>query len=487
MNKQDLQKIAAETSTDLAAEALEIEEKKMRKSKVDSIARAISKDALEEQSSPEVTPSIEVPFAKQKTLRVRLDQVETDPMNFRHEVDYHDKQLQNSILTTGGLLKAPIVTPSGEKTDDGRAKYVIVGGNRSTHNLREVLKSRGVDPDTYEIDVIVREYSGEKNQKHIQKILEMVMDNESQQAMSPIDLMHAYSELERSGMGRSEIAEKFGKTPAHVSQIMKFSMLPESIQNLIHFETNKERLAKVADEEFYRSNGIIFEKNADGTYEIHGVGYRNGMTMCTIFQRRPGKTAKRAEVAHWEQQVIDVQDFLLREEILKAAQNMSGTSFEDFLRRKAADAGLIEVENAEREERFVKAGRKSKQDVQVDSVEVPVKLGESSEVSEVSEASEVSEVSEATATEQVEENKAPKFVAHVEKSAPVSRAASEPKSQVPVSSNLSTNNYADMLAEGRIELSVDWADKLAERVKMGDHFAERLVKWMVLNDFLVEV
>ena len=261
--------------------------------------------------------------------------------------------------------------------------------------------------------------------------------------------------------------------------------MPETVQNLMHFETNKDRLGKIGDEEFYRNNGISFEKHADGTYEIFGIGYKNAMTMCSIFQRRPAKTAKKAEFAQWEQHVIDVQDFFLRPNIMEAAQRMSSSSFEDFLRKQATVAGIIEATQVEEavqpKAEKVKAKQDSKPSIEEQPVELPVKLSDVGEsfLDEQSEgivsanavaAEEIVKVQDATPAKQDE----------------VVKQAAPTKVEKPVAHNLSPNSYASMLAAGKIQLSIDWAEKLSDKVAVGDAFAERVMKWMILNDILVE-
>jgi hypothetical protein len=468
MNKQALKKIAANESAQIAQLDQPVA------NTPDEVIVAIAQDATQQ-------PATFNGPARQRTVRVSLDQIEIDPLNFRHEVDYNDKTLQKAILAAGGLLKAPFVTPSGTTTDDGREKYSIVGGNRSTYNLREVLKSQGVNPDTYQIDVMVREYQGED--KHLQKIVEMVMDNESQQAMSPIDLMHAYQELERSGMSRTDIADKFSKSAAHVSQILKFSMLPDRVQDLIHFESNKERLAAQKDEDFYKANKIPFT-GSNGDYEIRGIGYRQGMSMYALFKRRPAKTAKKSEKAEWDQHVLDVQDFLLRDDVLAAAQEMSVPNFEQFLNKLAQERGLIEREEAAEEAVQVQDARKA-----------PARKPKAETTSALEPGLEANSVDVAAAEDEFEQGaEALVQLGQVEDDfAPAEKpkVADAPKVSKPATSNVSANlgsgSYADLLANGKIQLTVDWAEILVDKLKVGDHMAERVVKWMVLNEMLQEV
>lgn len=459
MNKKQLQQIAADIAPATADNA----------SPVDA-AQVL--DALKSLSGPAT-----------RTIRVALDQLVTDPLNFRHEVDYNDKTLQKAILQAGGLLKAPLVTPAGETTADGRPKFLIVGGNRSTYNLREVLKGQGIDADSYQIDAVLREYDGEG--KHVQKIMEMVLDNESQQAMSPIDLMHAYQELELSGMSRSDIADKFSKSAAHVSQVLKFSMLPERIQDLMHFESNAARLSAQQDEAFYAENKIPYEREQGGNFRVYGVTYKNAMTMCAVFRRRPAKTAKKSEQAAWDQHVLDVQDFLLREDVLKAAQDMSANTFEMFVVEQARRAGLMEdeapgpvepvpVKRAQKAQDALEPGLEGEavETVNVapvpsqDATDAPVQLAE---VQDAPQAAAEPSTTTAERDEQAPTKATPKAEAK------------------PVPAGLPTGSYAEMLAKGRIELTMDWAEILTDRLKVGDVFAERVVKWMVLNGMLQEV
>jgi hypothetical protein len=477
MNKRELQQIAATINDELGTEPGDMGYIPATAMNKDELVSRLAEQAMHGE--------VNQPFAgiKQRTVRVRLDQIESDPLNFRHDVDYYDKTLQQSIINAGGLLKAPFVTPSGSTTDDGREKFYIVGGNRSTHSLREVLRSKGENPDAYEIEVMVREYDGKARDRHVQKIMEMVMDNESQQAMSPIDLMHAYQELERSGMARTDIADKFSKSGAHVSQILKFAMLPERVQDLMHFESNRDRLAAQKDEEFYRANNIPFTK-VNGEYQVHGVGYKQAMHMCSIFKRRPAKTAKKSERAEWDQHVLDVQDFLLREEILNAAQEMSGPEFEQFLNRRAQEVGILEREEAVQKLDEVQAASKA-----------PVRKPKADTTSALEPGLEDASVDVAASDEefekgaeafvqlgQVEDDFAPVEKPKVTDAPTVSRVVSSG-----VSANLSSGSYAEMLAKGRLELTVDWAEILSDRLKVGDNFAERVVKWMVLNEMLREV
>lgn len=400
-------------------------------------------EALAKQSFLAEVKNRPVANVRSDTKLVKLSQLETDPQNFRHEVDYDDTQLQKDILQAGGLLKAPIVTPTGRVNEDGDEVYTIVGGNRSTESLRRLLREREVPFNEYELHVIVREYEGDEQERQIQKLTEMINDNESQQALSPVDLLHAYRELEEAGISRSDIAERFGKSPGHVSQILKFGMLPNRVLDLMHFESNKDKLSSRADEDFYTKFHVPFRKNEDGTYEVFGISYKNAMSMTSIFNRKPARTASKEEHNEWAQHVSDVQDFLLRADIIEAAKEKSSSAFASFLKEKAAEAGLIE-------------GRKP----------APKKEDEEkaeAKVEEVGEQPSEAEAQEVTGKEKEEEET--------------------------IDEDLSTSasDYIEQLSSGQLDLSVDWAENLISELKMGHPEALRSLKWMIAHDILVEV
>jgi len=307
--------------------------------------------ALIEQEILNTVHDAPVASAKGEVVKVKLSQVHTNPRNYRHDVDYEDKQLVHDIKVSGGLLKAPIVKPTGKKDNKGRELYEIVGGNRSTEALRRMLVERGESLDDYDLHVIVRHYEGSVKQQEVQEILEMLNDNESVRPMSPRDRLHAYRDLERHGLDRTSIAKKQGVSPAYISQVLKLEFLPERILDLVHFDFNKERI-EAQGLEAMKQHGVPYSENVDGTFSVIGITLNNASTMTTLFPRRPAQSRSDYETAiqEWDQKVMDIQDYLIKEEVVQAARFKSGTEFKSWLKRHAEDSGLIEKTEVEAKE-----------------------------------------------------------------------------------------------------------------------------------------
>jgi hypothetical protein len=379
-----------------------------------------------------------VASAQGKVVEVKLSQVRVNPRNYRHDIDYEDRQLMHDIRVAGGLLKAPIVRRAGAD-GNGQDVYEIVGGNRSTTALRKVLAEQGLNPEDYTLHVIVRDYEGSQKQQVIQEILEMLSDNESAQPMSPRDRLHAYKDLERAGLDRASIAKKQGVTPAYITQTLKLEFLPEKVLDLVHFDFNKDRIALQGVEKL-KEHGIPFEESPDGSVNIMGVSLSNANTMTTLFPRRPARSVPNFEIAfqEWEQKVMDVQDFLIRQDVLTAAKTRSGGDFKSFLRRKAEEAGIVS---------------KSTSSASPEAVEVEV---ESSE----------------------EEGQA---------SRPSEKASKKTEKVTSPDVGISAYDAATRLVEGSIDFDMNWDRKFAEELKMGNAQAYSVFKFLYAAGILVEV
>jgi hypothetical protein len=341
--------------------------------------------ALIEQEILNTVHDVPVASAKGEVVQVKLSQVHTNPRNYRHDIDYEDKQLVHDIKVSGGLLKAPIVRPTGKKDNNGRDLYEIVGGNRSTEALRRMLVERGESLDDYDLHVIVRNYEGSVKQREVQEILEMLNDNESVRPMSPRDRLHAYRDLERHGLDRTSIAKKQGVSPAYVSQVLKLEFLPERILDLVHFDFNKERI-EVQGVEAMRQHGVPFIESEDGVVSVAGITLNNANTMASLFPRKPAQARPDYETAiqDWDQKVMDVQDFLMREEVMTAARFKSGSEFKNWLKRFAEDSGVIEKPEVEAKETKPSQPKKEdKQEAVEEKVEVSKKKEKEAKVPDV--------------------------------------------------------------------------------------------------------
>lgn len=295
-----------------------------------------------------------VAAAKGDVKQVKLSQIHTSPHNYRHGIDYEDAQLQHDIKVSGGLLKTPIVKVSGVN-ENGEEQYEILGGNRSTEQLRRTLIEKGEDLDSYMVHVVVRNYEGTEKQRRIQETLEMLSDNESALGMSPRDRLHAYRDLEKLGLDRKSIASKQGVSQAYVSQVMKLELIPDRIMDLVHFDYNKERIAQQGVEAL-KAHNVPFTLDDNDEITVTGISLSNANEMARLYPRRPAQALAEYEslFQQWNQDVMTIQDFLLKKENLEAAKTMNGPTFKNFIWKAAEEAKLVEAPKVEPKEKVEK-------------------------------------------------------------------------------------------------------------------------------------
>lgn len=417
------------------------------------------------------------------TTKVSLSQVEVSPFNFRNPIDYEDTQLEKSIQASGGLLKAPIVRATDRTDGQGRTIYEIVGGNRSTEALRRVIAGRGESLEDQIITVIVRNYTGSELQQYMQESLEMIMDNESQRPASPQDRLSIYQHLIELGLTQTAIAEKLGVSVPYIHKTLRLAILPERIMDLVHFEFNKDVIAR-EDTETLDKFKVPYTVTEDGEVVVHGVSLSNAGVMMDLFPKAPALTSENYvhSKARYDAEVRRVTKFLESQVVIDAACHNLKPEFTKRLKEFAISAGII------------------KEDV-VQAVETKAPMVEL--VADVSESSIV-QADEATVS-------APK---EPSKSVKVSESAVEQAGEVeePVQQALSASSdfftYEDESEEsaddgeglivrnayeagqdilsGELHLSDKWIAIFSDSLKMGDSKAYAAYKYLFKIGVIVE-
>lgn len=129
------------------------------------------------------------------------------------------------ILDRGQLV--PIIV-SWDKTDDGKERLVITDGRRRAAAIR-YLNDNGLvvgEP----LKVLCIQFKGAATET----FAAAAVTNLQRKGLSPIDLAHTISTLEKQGKSRKEIAKVLGISESLITQSLKLLTLPVAIQKDIH-------------------------------------------------------------------------------------------------------------------------------------------------------------------------------------------------------------------------------------------------------------
>jgi hypothetical protein len=274
----------------------------------------------QQMNSEDITP-----FSKIDSTRktVKLSQVEINPSNFRHAADYHDEDLQRSLKMSGGFIGELVVIES-----ERSGTYYPLGGNRTLYNLKHILTQEGIDHFTFDIDILIRKYSGEENEIVAQQTIEMFNDNERGLSHSPVDKLKVFNTMLKSGLNQTKIGDTLGCSQAYVSQTLKLGYLPARILELVHFSHHSEKLSAHSSE--YKDS---MNMPTDNNGKVLGIPLANANAILDFYPKKSDSEFKDFK------QKMDV--LLEKEDVLKAAMSMNCKEFSTFFKLSMIEHGVI--------------------------------------------------------------------------------------------------------------------------------------------------
>jgi ParB family chromosome partitioning protein len=146
-----------------------------------------------------------------QVTEIEIARIEPNPVQPRQVVDPDSiEELKQSIITSG-LLQPILVRPHGEK-------YQIVVGERRWRASREAGLKK--------IPARVVEVNSDR------EMLELsLLENVQRQDLNPIELAEAFRRLQMDcQMTQEQIADRIGKSRAHVANILRLLKLPTQIK-----------------------------------------------------------------------------------------------------------------------------------------------------------------------------------------------------------------------------------------------------------------
>lgn len=265
---------------------------------------------------------------EQEFMDVSLDQLEIHPDNERHEVAYHDPSLWRSLQNSNGdFTSVPRVAQTDMTTDDGRPVYHIVAGNRSvTTYKRFVQEEMDKELKDVKIKALLRKYKGSDKQRRVQELTEMSLDNDTHLVQSPIEKARTFQKLINEGATQTTIAQKENLYTSQVSNHLKLLLLPEKVQELVHFGYDSKRYA-TWEKETLEEFDVPFSEE-DGEIKIEGVSLSNAYVMLDQFPRKSHEDFEQAQ--------LDLEDIFLSEDNIKRAKRLTSDSYERWLTKEVA-------------------------------------------------------------------------------------------------------------------------------------------------------
>lgn len=203
-----------------------------------------------------------------KTLKAGRKDLLMVPVNslqvkegFNVRVDYGDvEELKESIKENGVLMPLRGHKVRGEET------YVITDGHRRTKAIMLLVKEDPSVVDVLRVPFVLEDktYNDEK------RVLDMMNCNTGKN-LNTLEQAFACERLVNYGYKPSDIAKKTGKTPAHISNLLKLLSLPKTVKDKIMSGEISSTLAlQIAREEKNPEDVVDRVENAVATAKEEG-------------------------------------------------------------------------------------------------------------------------------------------------------------------------------------------------------------------------
>jgi ParB/RepB/Spo0J family partition protein len=169
--------------------------------------------------------------ASQGFEKISLDAIEFDKTQPRKFFDEESIKSLADSLKANGTLQPIVVRAASAKGN----KFIIIAGER---RVRAARVAKLVD-----IPAIVRNDLTKDQILYIQ-----VAENLNRENLQPIEIAKAIKRLVDAGQQKQTVAEKFGKTPGWVSQMLSLLDLPPALLNAYQkgYLTNASRLSRLS-------------------------------------------------------------------------------------------------------------------------------------------------------------------------------------------------------------------------------------------------
>ena len=279
--------------------------------------------------------------AADKYVTITLAEIGIHPLNMRGELDYLDPTFDDKIELSGSLVKDPVVSSRQIKRADGTLYHPIVAGNRSVEALRRVVKERwGQDPDTYQIQVKMKDYGADVQTALAQEIVDLQVDNGSHMTPSAIDQLKMLRHYEMVGFDTEKICATMSKSPAQISILRSLDLLPDRYKTLVdagmktEFYSNIPRAALDA-------HCIPYTIDPETSLlQVSGIKYNKARAATRYF---PPASMRRTSPDEFEVKLAAAHELLMSDDVLVAALDRSVTAkqFEDILTDAAQKQGGV--------------------------------------------------------------------------------------------------------------------------------------------------
>lgn len=266
------------------------------------------------------------------------------PANARFEAELWDVGIQNSLKQSGQIGPLTVTLASHLDPEAPEGLYDVIAGNRTFYNMMHLW---GQDDD-FPVEVTVMTFRGLPQEVESQIIDTLTMENGTHLPFTAIGLLDIYARKKRAGWKNIDIAKRYGKSSSHVTEILKLSLLPDYIRKLVHYAALEDHLSKHPQNVLVEQNVPFRVVEVDGhsVVKIEGIIYNNAIEMVKIFPKKPAvsnfpdRDAYENALVEWEQQCMDVQELLMRDDVLTAAKTLSRASFQGALEQACVKAGL---------------------------------------------------------------------------------------------------------------------------------------------------
>lgn len=217
---------------------------------------------------------------------IPLDAVVSNPEQPRHVVSEEQLEELAASIRTNGILQPILVRPWGEK-------FQLVAGERRLRAARKV----GFES----VPAIVRSIPDDK-------LLEIALvENIQRQELNPIEEARAYLTLQKqSGASQAQVAERVGKQPSTVANIVRLLRLPLTVQQRVESGGLAMGHARAL-------LGLVDPKaqeNAANTIEKRGMSVRQAEELVRRLLRPPAEPAPAG--IHRDANLLDAEEQLAR-------------------------------------------------------------------------------------------------------------------------------------------------------------------------------
>lgn len=265
------------------------------------------------------------------TKKTDLFKIDPRLVRFDHannpRTDYGDMESFESYLRENGTSELPPLKVRRSKDDNGQEIFLLIHGFRRMTAITKLI-GEGMEIARVNAIMVPKTYTEED------ELFDHLFQN-SGKPMLPHEEASVFKKLSDRGYTQTEISRKIGKTPAHVSNMIKVASMSKKVQNaLIEGHISTTTVLKIAQKHGDKAEEVILgavanakvlgKKATDKTVDEVTLGtpsarvskYQKAITqaIATVAEQH---NAERLAMLRKAEQIIAIMDTYKDEELIE--------------------------------------------------------------------------------------------------------------------------------------------------------------------------